>query len=279
MALSNTRHVAKTVEIGVRVSEVWKALTNAEELKRWFPLDAEVKPGPGGSIRMAWRDDFVWTFDVDVWEDEKHLRLVYDPAKDFTAYSEPAPAEATPGEAKLLSVDYHLEGKAGATVLRLVHSGFGVGADWDQEYDSVSRGWDSELISLRHYLEAHSGQPREVAWAKVELSEPVESAWEKITGPHALAAKGSFKNLKEGDRYEVETVTGQRFSGQVQLINSPKDFSGSIENMNNGVLRVWIDRVADRTVANLWLSTYGIAKSDVEDFENRWTKILQDLIN
>jgi len=31
---------------------VWKALTNAEELKRWFPLEARAEPGKGGKIRL-----------------------------------------------------------------------------------------------------------------------------------------------------------------------------------------------------------------------------------
>jgi hypothetical protein len=33
-----------------------------------------------------------------------------------------------------MAVDDHIEARGGATILRLVHSGFGKGADWDGEY-------------------------------------------------------------------------------------------------------------------------------------------------
>lgn len=33
---------------------VWRALTEAEELTRWFPLQARVTPGEGGEIWMSW---------------------------------------------------------------------------------------------------------------------------------------------------------------------------------------------------------------------------------
>ena len=47
------------------------------------------------------------------------------------------------------------------TTLRLVHSGFGPGADFDEEYDGISQGWPVELRSLRHYLENHAGSAGE----------------------------------------------------------------------------------------------------------------------
>ena len=35
---------------------VWRALTEADELRRWFPVDARVSPGVGGSIWLSWGD-------------------------------------------------------------------------------------------------------------------------------------------------------------------------------------------------------------------------------
>ncbi|MCG8608542.1 SRPBCC domain-containing protein [bacterium] len=284
MSVSNTRHVEKTVEIDVPVSDVWKALTDAEELKCWFPIDAEVEPGMGGKIRIAWRDEFEWVFHIETWDDEKHLRLVYDPAEDFTASSilpsdspENTPNQREP--AGPLTVDYHLEGKEGGTILRLVHSGFGLGANWDQEYDSVSRGWSSELISLRHYLQAHRGKKRDVAWAKATISQPADLIWAKLIGEKGLVVKGSLTHLREGDSYDIKIVTGHRLKGRVQFINPPKDFSGSVQNMNNGIFRFWIDRFGDRTIVNIWLSTYGIPKSDVREFEDKCKKILHKLFS
>jgi uncharacterized protein YndB with AHSA1/START domain len=284
MSLLNTRHVEKTVEIGVPVSDVWKAITDAEELKCWFPIDAEVDPGEGGKIRIAWRDEFEWVFHVDTWDAGKHLRLVYDPAKDFTASSVPPPdstanGQSQPEQTGQLSVDYHLEGKDGGTVLRLVHSGFGIGTNWDQEFDSVSRGWSTELRSLRHYLQTHKGEKRDVAWAKATISQPAEEVWAKLIGEKGLVASGSLAGLKETDAYDIETVTGHRFKGDVQFINPPKDFAGSVQNMNNGMFRFWIDRFGECTMVNVWLSTYGVPKSEVREFEDKCNALLKVLFS
>jgi len=49
------RVISKQIEIGAPPEAVWKALTDPEELKRWFTLDAPVKPGPGGEIFLSSR--------------------------------------------------------------------------------------------------------------------------------------------------------------------------------------------------------------------------------
>ena len=41
-----SRFIEKTVVVDSPVDVVWHALTDAEELTRWFPVDARVKPGP-----------------------------------------------------------------------------------------------------------------------------------------------------------------------------------------------------------------------------------------
>ena len=55
-----TRTIEKELEIDAPIEAVWKALTDAEELTNWFPLEARVKPGVGGSI---WRLES-WEFEV-----------------------------------------------------------------------------------------------------------------------------------------------------------------------------------------------------------------------
>ena len=57
-------------------------------------------------------------------------------------------------------MEFTLETHQGKTRLRLVHSGFGEGAAWDNELEGITEGWQAELRSLRHYLERHRGQDR-----------------------------------------------------------------------------------------------------------------------
>ena len=50
-----TRAVSREIAISASVDAVWKALTDANELTRWFPPEARVAPGAGGSIWRAWQ--------------------------------------------------------------------------------------------------------------------------------------------------------------------------------------------------------------------------------
>ena len=46
---------------------VWRALTDAEELARWFPLAARVE-GVGGAISLSWGQQGTETVVIEVWE-------------------------------------------------------------------------------------------------------------------------------------------------------------------------------------------------------------------
>lgn len=225
----DTRSIVKEIEIDAPVEAVWKALIDAEELTRWFPLDADVKPGLGGKIRISWGEKFEWGFRIEIWVTEKHLRLVYNHETDFIALDEQdTKKEKVAKERKLvteephkLAIDYFLKARVGKTVLRLVHSGFGADANWHEEYDSVSRGWDTELINLRHYLEHHPGKNRTVAWARIGFQQPLDLTWKRLMGTNGLVHKGILDGLGEGDIYNIQTVNGDLFQGVVQYFNPP----------------------------------------------------------
>jgi uncharacterized protein YndB with AHSA1/START domain len=47
------RTIEKKVEVGASVDAVWKAWTHADDLTRWFPLEARVEPSRGGKIFLS----------------------------------------------------------------------------------------------------------------------------------------------------------------------------------------------------------------------------------
>lgn len=257
------------IEINAPVESVWKALTEADELTRWFPLEARVNPGVGGNVEMSWTKAYsVWDSRIEIWEPNHRLRSVGAPK--FTGGSA---KEVTP-----LILDYLLEAKGGKTVLRLVHSGFRSGDDWDNEYfESFHRGWDFELRGLRHYLERHPGENRLVAWAKADFTLPFDEAWARLMGPDAVLKQGSLDGLREKDPYSVTAATGDIFKGIVQVNTPPKQFSGTVEAQNDSLLRVKLDPAKEGGNATVWLSTYGIPRDEVTAFEERWNDLLQGL--
>ena len=58
MSDEKTRAVETTLEIEAPREAVWKALTEASELVRWFPLEAEVEPRVGGRYWISWRNEW-----------------------------------------------------------------------------------------------------------------------------------------------------------------------------------------------------------------------------
>ena len=262
----DTRSIETRLEINVPVDAVWKALTDAEEITRWFSPQAAVTPGAGGSVCWTWDDVVEWDSRIEIWEPQRHLRLLYD---------KPPPAPDKAGAQ--LAMDFYLEGLAGETVLRLVHSGFGRGADWDDEYDGVRRGWQYELRSMRHYLENHRGQNRNVVFLRRHFEVSEDQAWDRLSGLLGLPNRRDPGQLREGGRYEITTATGDVFRGEVLVFSPPKEFCATVENLNNGLLRVAPELCAGRPEVWVWFATYGIDQSQLAELRNRWEARLNSL--
>lgn len=253
MSDEDTRRFELAVEIDAAPDAVWAALTEARELERWFPLRAEVEARPGGRYFLSWENEWQDEGRIQIFEPNRHLR---------TSWS---------GEGKhraaRLAVDYHLEGRGGRTVLRLVHSGFGRDASWDQELDGVSVGWNFELRSLRHYLERHRGKDRHVVYLLRKTGLERAEAWRELVG--VLGARVP-DGLGEGEAYSLEVGDGERFSGRVLDSRPPKQFAGTVRELDESLLR--IETYGD--AVTLWLAAWGGSDADLDPWRRRWTALL-----
>ncbi len=286
---STGRKFETEIEIKAPVEAVWKALTDAEELTRWFPQQASVTPGVGGKILLSWPGITDWNLRIDEWKPNEHLRAVYDLQTDLIVKTDEAAeadtaiklTNASKGKPLQLAVDYFLQGRGGTTVLRLVHSGFGTGSPWDEEYDGISWGWLKELRSLRHYLEYHHGKSRHVGWARVTL--PVQtstaSAWQRLLSENGIGLKPILSHPREGDHCEIHLGTEETLQAVMQYFDPPNFFCARVENLQQAFLRawVWIDKLHGFGEANIQISTYGLPKAISEDFEKRWNDLLRRL--
>jgi uncharacterized protein YndB with AHSA1/START domain len=263
-----------SLDLDASPDEVWAALTQAEELVRWFSTDAKVTPGKGGTMLWSWGHGEDWESRIDAWEPGRLLRLVQEDARPYTAEGKPLPAgEVEPAR---IAMEFTIETHQGKTRLRLVHSGFGHGGAWDAEIDGISEGWQAELRSLRHYLRRHRGRDRSAGRALVGTSLPRETAWSRLVGP------GGF-NLtpaqpKEGERYEVVTPSGRRYSGTVQLNLPGQTIAGTVDELDDGWFRLltWRDAHGNTGVW-AWLATYTGEDTAVREFRDRSQEALERL--
>ncbi len=276
MTQPDSRMFEMTLEIDAQVDRVWKALTYAGELMRWFPLEARVRPGKGGSIWISWGPEFEAEQQIEIWEPNRRLGLKmkrwFDHPAEMSDAFGPGPGAEEPQ--RQIAIDYFLESRGGKTVLRLVHSGFGRDASWDDEFESISRGWAFELRGLRHYLERHAGRTRQAVWLRRKSAVSIGETWRRLWSGEGFLAGGRIDGLKEFDRYEIRTAEGETLGGIVQVNIPGKQFAGTIEEWNGAFFRTELDIRDGRAEVMVWLSAYDAPAAVVDAFRAGWTQRL-----
>jgi uncharacterized protein YndB with AHSA1/START domain len=135
----------RTLRVRATPQQMWEAWARPEHLEGWFPDRARGEAEPGGEIVHVW-ESFGFEMPHRVLEAEPGRLLVL---------------EGRSPQGLPFRQEIHIEQDGAETVLRLVHSGFGEHADWDDEYESgVDSGWKMAFALLRLYLERYWGRPR-----------------------------------------------------------------------------------------------------------------------
>lgn len=273
------RSIEKEVRILAPLEVVWKALTEAEELMRWFPLEAKVTPGEGGSIWMAWKTDWQHQTPIAVWEPHKRLRLIYVEPTPPAKPGEPEPAFKIPYQ---VAVDYYLEARGGETVLRLVHSGFSADASWDSQYDGTVSGWDFQLAGLKLYLERHLGTPRRCIYCRAPIPHlSIEEAWAKLMSPAGLLQVEHPAPSQADTRYAFTTAAGDRLEGVVHAWKPPNGFSATVTNLNDAWMRLHIEELTifNRRDVNFFIGTYALPNERVVGLQANFDGLFKSLFS
>jgi uncharacterized protein YndB with AHSA1/START domain len=273
-ATEPTRAFRTAIDIDASPEQVWQALTEAEELVRWFSTAARVEPGKGGTMLWSWGYGEDWQTRIDAWEPGRLLRLVQEDARPYDTQGRPlAPGEAEPAR---IAMEFTLETFQGKTRLRLVHSGFGHGAAWDAEIEGITEGWQVELRSLRHYLQRHHGQDRRAGRALVHTGLSRQEAWTRLVGPGGFTVTPA--QPMEGERYEVITPDGRRYSGTVSLNLPGQTLAGTVAELDDGWFRLltWRD-ARGNTGVWAWLAAYTDDDTAVRAFKERSQEALERL--
>jgi uncharacterized protein YndB with AHSA1/START domain len=262
------------LDLDASPDEVWRALTEAEELMRWFSPEARVTPGTGGTMIWSWGHGEDWQTKIDVWEPGRVLRLVQEDARPADTDGRQLPAaEAPPAR---IAIEFTLETHQGRTRLRLVHSGFGDGAAWDNEIEGITEGWQAELRSLRHYLRRHRGTDRRAARALVTTDMSRDEAWARLIGPGGFMLTPAAP--EEGERYQVVAPGGRRYGGTVELYLPGQTLAGTVRELDDGWFRLLTWKDGHGTIGVwAWLATYTGDAALVREFGNRAQEALERL--
>ena len=195
--------------IDASIEAVWNAITDGEELTRWFVDEATVEPGVGGSITKSWGGVEMGKSRIDEWEPNRKLRVTLMPFDMGAAKYD--------GTTPMVD-EYTIARRDGKTVLRLVSSGIPDAPEWDGFYNGIDSGWASFFRTLRHYLEHHRGKPRTTITITGKASGTLEETWPRVLA--AVAPRGTVvfeqaPGILEvaipslGDAYLAHTMEGQ----------------------------------------------------------------------
>jgi uncharacterized protein YndB with AHSA1/START domain len=264
----NARKVEIEIEIPATPEEVFRGLTEAEQIMRWFAPIAEVKPGVGGTVFVSWGPGMEGTGRIEAWEPGKHFRYVAPASPETIKKLE---AEGYTGSVDC-PVDYFIETRNGKTYLRLVQSGFGSSSAWDGEYEGTSVGWSVFLRNLKHTVAVHPGKPNIGLMHYAFTPLPIEDAYRALIG--GLATKGSLEGLKEGDQYSVETANGEKLSGTVELIDPKKGFMGTVNEQNNALVGTTLMKQSAGTMVGWGALVYDMTPEQAEQVKQRWVTLL-----
>lgn len=130
------RTLEKELFINATPERVFQALTEKEDLERWFLAKAEVDLRLGGTIRFEWWSGVVNVGKITALEPPHRLSYTWEAL-------EPSPTTIT----------FELTAENAGTRLHLQHTGIGKGEDWDGYYTSVDHGWGFHLQNMIAWLE------------------------------------------------------------------------------------------------------------------------------
>ena len=139
------------IEIKATPEDVFRAVTDPEQIVKWFAPYARVEPRVGGGYDISWDPKLTGKGVISVWDPPKHFAQY---TKRSVAYNNQGKPVET-GVPQQIAIDYFIDAIGnGMTRLRLVQSGFGPEAAWDDEYQATKSGWADFLQKLKEILEA-----------------------------------------------------------------------------------------------------------------------------
>ena len=128
----DTKTITKEQFIKATPERVFKALTEKQELERWFVQEADIQLKPGGIIRTNWAPG--------MGEHGKVKEVKPSQLFSFTWEGAFSPTPTT--------ITFELTKEKDGTLLTLTHSGIGEG-----------EGWDAHLKDLTSWIETGTCPP------------------------------------------------------------------------------------------------------------------------
>jgi uncharacterized protein YndB with AHSA1/START domain len=248
---SQTRTIDLSVEVPGTPEEVWEAIATGPGITSWF-MPCDVEPFEGGAVTMDFGGFGKETGTVTAWEPPGRVVFESLEGKD---------------DGNRLAYEWLVEARDGGTcVVRLVNSGFGMGEEWDDDYEGMSVGWRLFLDNLRLYLTHFPGQTARPVLPMAVVPGPNGVAWERL-----CAALGVSPDLKAGDRFETSGEGVPPLAGLIDgagRADAISQYRMVLDPPTRGTAFVAAEGKGDQVMLSVWLYLYG--PQPVDDVWTPW---------
>jgi uncharacterized protein YndB with AHSA1/START domain len=148
-----TGSIERSVHIEAPVELVWRMVTEADQVVRWFADEIDLHASPGYEGSMTFRPESGGTVEVPI-----RVESVEPPRRFTYRWNHPAGTTASPANSTL--VEFTLAPEDGGTRLRVVETGHdGLGWPQDQQdtfVDEHLEGWSWHLARLEQVFTGRS---------------------------------------------------------------------------------------------------------------------------
>ena len=242
--------------------QVWEAWADPEKIAQWFVDRATGEAKPGGT--MTWYfDKFGYAIPNQIVDAMSGKRIVFK-------------WEPPEGNPRILEVRIEREG--GATMVRLVNSGFREDAAWDEEYEGVSSGWKMAMAILKFYLENHFAQKKTAIFifhpAKFAYDEVLKYILEPAKLGQWLTTAGSIG--KVGERCELQLRDARKLTGRVLAITD-REVTVSWDEIG-GVLELKAFSMGPQRVVCLRAYSWRLNAGEMATIEEKLQQALERLV-
>ena len=165
------RALDKEVVIAADADAAWAAWTTREGIVGFFAPDAEIEPRVGGAFHI-----FINPLAPPGAKGADEMRFMALQPKTMLSFDWNAPPHLAQARAQRTFVVVRLEPvDAGHTRVRLHHTGWGDGGEWDEAYAYFDRAWGVVLGNLKKRFD--SGPMDWTAWlAQLRAATPPAAA-------------------------------------------------------------------------------------------------------
>jgi uncharacterized protein YndB with AHSA1/START domain len=250
----------KVIDLSVEVvgtpEQVWAAIATGPGVSSWYvPTTVDERGGGETTSRFGEGDEMLIRGRVVAWEPPN--RVLFDGGPDVQGG---------------LAFEWLVEGRAdGTCIVRLVNSGFGSGAPWDDQYDAMAEGWRLFLTNLQLHLERFPGQSGIAMLPMASWAGPRETTWQSLTdalGIPAAPAVGSRIAAHGGDVPPLAGTVAHAESWFLSVV---------LDEPAPGTAIIAVEGHGDGIGVSIWQYLYGPdAAAIVARDQPRWTRWLAE---